>query len=84
MLASSDGATASSTRVCGVLCVIAFIVKMFWKPDASVLTADGVLILGLFAVRDGGPIDAFVQAKVAVAAAGVAGAPPPSLSGVSP
>jgi len=82
IVASSDGWTPSATRICGVLVVLAFIVKMFVHPDLGTLGAAATLAGALFAVRDGGPIDAIVKAKVAVAAAtaGVQAPSPPEMA----
>ncbi len=79
IIQSSDGHTPSSARVIGVVLAIAFIVKMFVHPDVGVLTACGGFACVCLGLRDGGPLDSFLQAKVAIAASAPGATPAPPL-----
>lgn len=60
---SSDGTTPSSTRICGTLVVLAFVVGMFVRLPVGTLTVAAGLVATLFGVRDGGPLDAYLASR---------------------
>jgi hypothetical protein len=82
IVASADGTVPSSTRVAGMLLILTLIVGAFVRlpfGTLSLIASTALLCLG---IRDGGPVDTFFKAKVAVAqaaaapASAAAGAPP--------
>jgi len=57
---SADGASASASRVCALALTLAFIVKMFWGPDAGVLGVTAGLVTSCLGLRDGSPIQGWL------------------------